>query len=232
MKASPAGGVATTFPVPPNATEAPAAAHAEFDRRGDEWATVRGEIDDAKQAAKAAVGDALRAAVDAVTAGRQAKVDPAALEAEWAAKIAALQSRERVLLAAVDEAGDRLAFSIAESRDEWIESLERTKAVAVREYLQAIEDAKSALAAFAPIGNAIAWLREFEHVATCRGYGTAFPGGRVRIDGPNSIGPLSGQHDPAALLDLAATAAEPPEVVKARALKNIPGTRRFPRMAA
>jgi hypothetical protein len=211
------GQVVTAFSIPPHPPKAVADAYATFNRLGNEYGALAGEIADAREAAASEARDAVRSVADAAKAGRASKVDPAQVEREGMERVAALEARRDALLVAVDEAGDELCVSIAENRSEWIDNLGRMKQEAATRYDRAIADALAALRDFAPVDRACEWLTDFRHVSTMRGMGQQFSGGKVTVRDERFVrGAGAEPKDPADLLRLAAQATAAPEVPQTR----------------
>lgn len=201
-------------PYPPKEV---AAEKASFDALGDEWGRLRGELDDAKEAAVQAKRNAVRDGADAYKAGKEPP-DVAKIVREYEEKIDALGGRLNALSVAVDEQGNALAASIAANGDAWVALLRQQRDEGAARYDAAIADAKRALADFAPLDRACEWVAGFEAGPATVGRVFQFTGGRVQI--PNDVMRGGEALDPRKLLEQAARATAPVVAPQARSSRE------------
>lgn len=202
------------FPLPAEAPQAVADAAARFEQLADQWATLRGEISDAREGAAKAKADAIRMAADQYAAG-ETPVDVKAVELAEAARIEAMRAQLEALGVALDEAGNELAAEIAAHREEWVAALEPAAAAAASRYDAAIREAQEALRELGPALRAVSWLREFDAGEARVGAAVAFLGGRIILD-HRFIGSMRNDYDAAEVLAAAAKATAPPKVEVSR----------------
>jgi hypothetical protein len=197
------------YAIAPHAPAAVAEAHATFDKLGLKWAEVLGEVRDAKEAVlEAKAADILAAAV-AYEAGEEPKA-LGELEQAANAKLKTLEDRVAGLSKAVDEAGNKLAYLIAEHSADYRASLEEALIEIGARYDQAVAVARQELAEFKPLRSGIEWLDRFDAGQATIGQSGQFAGGRLMVRGKGVAGVISGELDPADLLKLAATATAEP----------------------
>jgi hypothetical protein len=190
-----------TFAIPPHAPPAVAEAKVKFDDIAARWANTKGELGDAVEALEAAKQADLRAIVNSARQGKDVK-DPQANQRKAEALIADLRFLLKGLDQAVDKAGNRLAQAITTHRKQWLPRLADAETDAAERFDQAVIEARAALDELRPARGAVKWLNSFDPDLARMGQGTQFSGGRLRVR--SNAGPLRGDHDPTALIDLAA----------------------------
>lgn len=191
-------------PFPPAGVADPAA---RFEALGDRYGALRGDIQDAREAAVQARSDAKAAAVAAYRAGKKPP-DVAAVEADHKARVEALEQQVEALAGAVDEAGSEMARAIGEHRGEWLASLGPAAEDAAERFQTAIEAAQAALDEYRTARGAVDWLQGFDVRDAVAGEQQQFPGGSVKVDA-SRIRKNDQMVDPALLLEVALTVTEP-----------------------
>jgi|GEM_PF-3936777 len=207
-----------SFSIPPHAPEAVAAAYEEFDRLGDEYGRLRGDIQDLRDAVGVARAADVRAVADAAAAGKPVK-DANANEKKAQAELDAAEARLPGVMVALDEAGNTLAVSIAEHRSEWLNRLAEVRDEAASEYEAALSAALAAIKRFTPAQGAVQWLEAFQANLARLGRVSQFSGGKVAVRRERWDLDANTTHvDPAQLLELArkATKTEAEQIDLAR----------------
>jgi hypothetical protein len=171
-----------SFNLPPHPPAPVAVAYATFDRVSTEWADLLGQIDDAREAARAAKEKAKEAVTAAAYAGKATKVSIVGVEQEHLARVEELQEQADAVAVAVDQAGTELARAIAANRDAWLDALAAAEQTAAERYAAAVLEAKAAVCDLGPARGAIHWLRDFDTGQAIVGRQQAFVGGRVDLD--------------------------------------------------
>jgi hypothetical protein len=189
------------YTIPPHAPPEVTEAKAEFDAIATRWADTKGELQDAQEALAAAKEADLQAIVDMAKQGKSVK-EAQARQRKAEDLIADLRVTLKGLDRAVDEAGDRLAEAIAKHRREWLPRLAKAEADAAERFDQAVIEARAALDELRPARGAVDWLNRFDVDLARSGRNPQFAGRRLRVR--SNTGALRGEHDPTALLDLAA----------------------------
>lgn len=169
------------FSLPPHLPAAIAPKREKFDRLGDAFGGLLGEIDDAREERTRDRAAKIRAAADAHATGKKAP-DLAAAAAEHDARIAALEAQLPALVIALDEAGNELAVAVAEHRAEWEQTLVAVQEEAVGRIRVALADLRAGVADLGPARAAVGWLADFDHNKAVAGQQNAFVGGRVDVD--------------------------------------------------
>lgn len=169
------------FALPPRLPASLASKREKFDRLGETFGELLGEIDDAREAKTNDKAAKIRAAADAHAAGKKVP-DLAAAAAEHDARIAALEAQLPAVMVALDEAGNELAEAVTEHRAEWAETLVAVQEEAVERIRVALAELRAGVVDLGPARAAVGWLRDFDHGKAAVGQQTAFVGGRCDID--------------------------------------------------
>jgi hypothetical protein len=204
MRQQSGGDVIVAYGVPPNPPPGVSKALAEFDRLGDDWARLQGELEDAKTAVEVAQKEDTEAAAAAFTTGQDVE-EPDRRERAALVKVRAIQRMLEGAAVAVDQAGNDLLGPIAEAREEWLATLTDEQEAASAAYAAAIAKAKAALDKIKKTSGAIGWLERFDagqaRVGRDRGW---HGGGRAEVEDE-----LGRKFDPSSLLVMAAKVNEP-----------------------
>lgn len=198
-------GVIAAYAIPPNPPAEVAEALAGFNRIGDQYGRLVGELEDATAAVEAARAEDTRAAAAAFAEGKTVE-DATAREREAQAKVAELRSLLAGAEVAVGQAGDALLPLIAEAREAWAAELQSAEQEAAERYDAAVAEARNALELLGKARSAVTWLRDFDAGAARVGQIPGYHGKAQPITAETLRGQ---QHDVRDLLALAAEATGP-----------------------
>jgi hypothetical protein len=194
------------FNVPAYMPEPAADAYQRFDGFADAYGSKRGEITDAEQAVTDLKAEKARAIAAATAAGD----DVAKVQTTYSAKIekavahvAELREQLEGLAVVLDEAGNEWARAAEEHRSEWIDNLSEAAVVLEQRYRKALEDARAALRAYAPLRRSVEWIEAFDANEARVGRVQGFTGGRLTVE-HKFTGSMVTTHDPDELLIAAA----------------------------
>jgi hypothetical protein len=187
--------------------------YAKFVQGGDASAETEIAIEEAIEAKKAEIVDAQRKAIDTAKTGKPATVSISDIAAKHDKVIADLRAKLAAQLAACDELGNEWARGAVEIADEWDAELASRKEEAIARIRDLLPELRAALATFAPLPRAQAWVRGLDLGELLTGQYGQFPGGSsLMVRDPSIVrGVHSEPVDAFKLLDLLATAVAPPE---------------------
>lgn len=198
-------GVITAFNVPQGAPAPVTEAMEEFNRIGDHYGRLAGELEDAEAALEAARAEDVEAAAAAYAEGRTVE-DATARERTAQGKVAALRTALKGAEVAADRAGDALLTPISEAREAWLAEAERAEEEAASRYDEAVAEARAALDALGKARSAVTWLRGFDANVARAGEYVSYLGKSEPIFAESLRGH---KEDVRALLALAAEATAP-----------------------
>jgi hypothetical protein len=173
------GQVVATFATPKPRTDKVAAALKVFDRVGDSFGALEGDIQDAREGGNAALAEAARANADAHLAGKEPTFNLAELQEAQASKLAALRSGLPAIESAIDEAGNALALAIDDERGAWLAEVDALEAQATDKFDALLAETRQALTELEVLRSEQAWLARWNLADNLHGHNVSpFPGAR------------------------------------------------------
>jgi hypothetical protein len=179
-----------------------------FEDVANRWAVLVGQHREAQAEIEAAKAKDVEVNAEAFLAGKTPKV----MDKHEQAAVAKEKGLRAALVAAgaaVDSAGSRLIRAIPEAREEWLVDLRKREAKALERYRAALDEARDALAEFAPLHGGVVYLESFDVGLTMGHREPLFHGrGKVTVEG-DELGQFGGDLEPSDLLRLAAKVGQP-----------------------
>jgi hypothetical protein len=170
-----------SFPMPASEPAALAPFRARFERVATEWATAKGELDDAREAVRAARAADARAVADAALEGRKI-LDSSKREREAAAAVVAAERRLEGLATACDEAGTEYVREAGSHLVEWAAAHGADEEALVGVIGDQLAGLADSLARLALARGSRRYLEDFDVSEAAVGRQRGFAGGRVTVD--------------------------------------------------